>query len=343
MNKVRWGLIGCGDIAQKRVAPAMRDSSACELVAVTRAQSHLAESFAKQFGAKSWYANWKDLLADDEVDAVYVSTPVHLHAEQTIAAAEAGKHVLCEKPMALNPDECDRMIAAAEANNVKLGVAYYRHFYPVVARVKAVIESGEIGTPVLVQINAFEWFDPPPGHPRSWLLKKELAGGGPMFDFGCHRIEVLLNLFGPVKTVTGMVSNVLLPSEVREVEDTAAALFQFASATCGVLTVTHAAREPQDILEIFGSAGSIKVPVLNEGQMRVLSGPSTQLNERSESHPAAANLHAPLIEDFVAAVVSNREPLVNGAVGRMVASIEAEIYARGSSISDEQIGALARP
>ena len=319
MNQVRWGLIGCGDIAQKRVAPALRDSDACELVAVARAQSQLAEGFAKQFGAKRWYSDWKDLLADKEIDAVYISTPVHLHAEQTIAAAQSGKHVLCEKPMALGVSECDRMMAAARINDVKLGVAYYRHFYPVLDRVKAVIESGEIGTAMLVQINAFEWFDPPPGHPRSWLLKKEIAGGGPMSDFGCHRIEVLLTLFGPIAKTSSLVANVLFE---REVEDTAAALFQFESATCGVLTVTHAAREPQDTLDVFGSKGSIHVPVLNEGNMRVTG----EAGERAESHPAAANLHAPLIEDFAAAVLNDRQPLVNGEAGRMVASIEAEIY-----------------
>jgi predicted dehydrogenase len=89
MNKVSFGLIGCGDIAQKRVAPAIRDLQNCELVAVSRAQSELSESFAKQFGARRWYADWRDLLRDDEVNAVYIATPVYLHVEQTIAAAEA--------------------------------------------------------------------------------------------------------------------------------------------------------------------------------------------------------------------------------------------------------------
>src|SRR5258705_8008831 len=146
---IRWGLIGCGDIAGKRVAPAMRNSPVCELVAVSRAQSKLAEEFAKEFGARRWYADWRDLLQDEEVDAVYIATPVHLHAEQTIAGAEAGKHVLCEKPMALSVVECDLMLAACESNNVKLGIAYYRHFYPVVKRVKDVIVSGEIGGPIV--------------------------------------------------------------------------------------------------------------------------------------------------------------------------------------------------
>src|SRR6266851_4797038 len=190
MKQLAWGLIGCGDIARRRVAPALRDLDDCDLVAVSRARGELAESFAREFGARTWCSAWQELLVDAEIDAVYLATPVHLHSTQAIAAAEAGKHVLCEKPMAMDVGECDRMIAACRANNVKLGVAYYRHFYPVVARVKNIIATGEIGEAVLVQINAFEWFNPQPDHPRYWLMQKSRAGGGPMFDFGCHRLEV---------------------------------------------------------------------------------------------------------------------------------------------------------
>ena len=106
----------------------------CEFVAVARAHAAQAEAFAAEFGAATSYADWRDMIVDPAVDAVYVATPVHLHAEQTIAAAEAGKHVLCEKPMALDVAECDRMIAACRAHGVRLGIAYYRHFYPVVRR-----------------------------------------------------------------------------------------------------------------------------------------------------------------------------------------------------------------
>src|SRR5258705_5164769 len=158
MKKLTWGLIGCGDIARKRIAPALRDLDSGDLVAVTRARSDLAESFAREFGARKWFDSWHELLRDSEIDAVYMATPVHLHAEQTIAAAQAGKHVLCEKPLAMNTSECDRMIAACRANKVKLGVAYYRHFYPVIERTKEIIQSGAIGQPVLAQINAFEYF-----------------------------------------------------------------------------------------------------------------------------------------------------------------------------------------
>jgi predicted dehydrogenase len=319
MKKLGWGLIGCGDIAQKRVAPALRDLPSCELIAVNRAQSDLAAAFAKQFGVKRWYLDWKKLLLDEEVDAVYIATPVNLHAKQAIAAAEAGKHVLCEKPMAMNVRECDQMIDAGRANKVKLGVAYYRHFYPVVDRIKAILKSGEIGTPVLAQVSAFEWFDPAVDDPRAWLLKKDNAGGGPMFDFGCHRIEVLRNIFGPITEVKAITANVVFD---REVEDTATALFRFEGGACAVLSVSHAAAEPRDSLRVFGSAGSIRVSILNEGKIRVTG----KLGERYETHAPHTNVHEPMIEDFVQGVLTDREPTVSGETGREVAVIEEEIY-----------------
>jgi len=317
---IPFGLIGCGDIARKRVAPALRDLWNCELVVISRAQSSLAASFASEFGAKRWYPDWRDLLNDKEIQAVYVATPVHLHVEQTIAAAEAGKHVLCEKPMALTVAECDRMIHACRSNNVTLGIAYYRHFYPVVRRMKEIIESGEIGTPLIAQVNAFEWFDPPASHPRAWLLNKEQSGGGPMFDFGCHRIEVLLDLFGDIRDVKAIASNRFFG---REVEDVAVASFQFEQGTCATLTVAHSVREPQDTFDVFGSKGSLHVSVLNEGSLRVVS----EAGERTELHPSAANIHQPLIEDFAAAILEQRQPVVTGEIGRAVAAIEARIAA----------------
>jgi len=318
MDKVGFGLIGCGDIAQKRVAPALRDLLNCELVGVSRAQSNLAESFAKQFGANRWYADWRELIRDDEITAVYIATPVNLHVEQTIAAATAGKHVLCEKPMGLSASECEQMIESCRSNNVKLGIAYYRHFYPVVRRMNEIIESGEIGKPVVAQINAFEWFDPIPSHPRSWLLKKERSGGGPMFDFGCHRIEVLLDLFGKIETVKATKSNTFFK---REVEDVATAIFQFERDTTATLSVAHSVREAQDTLDIFGSEGSLHVTVLNEGKLRVIS----EAGERTESLPPATNIHQPLIDDFAQAVLEDRSPVVTGEIGLAVAEIEDAI------------------
>ena len=319
MRTLNWGLIGAGDIARKRIAPALRDLPNCNFVAVSRARAELAEEFAREFGARKWFARWEDLLADDETQAVYLATPVYLHAEQTVKAAEAGKHVLCEKPMALSVAECSEMIAACKANGVRLGVAYYRHFYPLIDRVKEIIASGEIGKVSVAQMNAFEFFNPPVGHPRYWLLEKTKSGGGPMMDFGCHRLEVLENIFGSPECLKSLVSNEVFE---REVEDTASVLMQFANGVCANLTVTHTAFEPQDTLDIFGTHGSIHIPVLNGAEMRV----KTAAGERTETHPPAANIHAPLIEDFTDAVLNDREPAVTGRTGRRIALLEDAIY-----------------
>ena len=321
MNTVRWGLVGCGDIARKRVAPALSKGVGCELVAVSRARAHLAEDFAVEFGARKWYTDWRELITDKEIDAVYVATPVHLHAEQTLAAARAGKHVLCEKPMALDVEECDRMIASCLANGVRLGIAYYRHFYPAILRIKEILASGEIGKPAITQINAFERFNPEPGGDRHWFVQLDKAGGGPMMDFGCHRIEILLNLFGPVRAIKAVTGKALFD---REVEDTSIAILTFEGDTQAVLTVTHAASGSRDTIDIYASEGSINVPVLNHGEFQI----KTAVGERVEKHPPHANLHQPLIEDFAWAVLERRDPLVSGEKGRAVAEVIAEIYRR---------------
>ena len=319
MRTIRWGLIGCGDISRKRVAPALRDAEHSELHAVARAQADLAGEFAAAFGVRKHYADWRELISDPEIDAVYIATPVDLHAEQTIATARAGKHVLCEKPLALTAADCGRASAACDEAGVQLGVAYYRRFYPVLDRIKQIIAAGEIGRPVMARINAFESFNPEPGEPRHWLIEKKRSGGGPMMDFGCHRIEVLMNLLGPIDRTIAFTDQVRLQ---RDVEDTAGAFFHFKRGAHATLLVSHAAFESQDTLDVFGSEGTLRVPVLNEGQLLV----KTRESERSESHPPHSNLHQPLVEDFVNALLADRAPSVGADVGREVQRIEELIY-----------------
>jgi predicted dehydrogenase len=319
LKKLNWGLIGAGDIARKRIAPALRDLPNCEFVAVCRSNFSLAESFAKEFGAKKSFADWRELIADKEIDAVYIATPVFLHAEQTIAAANAGKHILCEKPLALNVKECDEMIAACKANNAKLGVAYYRRFYPVIERIKQLIESGELGKIAVVQINAFEYFEPDKDNPRRWLIEKVKSGGGPLIDFGCHRIEVLTNLFGEIKQTESIVSNKIFG---REVEDTATVLMQFESVANAVLTVTHSSLTPQDTLDIYGTKGAIHIANLNSGEMKLSIGNT----ETIEQHLPASNIHQPLINNFTDAVLNQIEPEIPGETGRKIARTIEEIY-----------------
>lgn len=321
MKKIRWGIIGAGDIVRKRIVPAMQEIENCEVIAVARGQAKLAAEFAAEFGVPKWFADYREMLNDNEIDAVYIASPVFLHAEHTIAVAEAGKHVLCEKPMAMYVAECDRMIAACGSSNVKLGIAYYRRFYPVIERIRQALRENEIGKPVFAQINTFEAFNPGPDHPRRWFVEKAKSGGGPMMDFGCHRLEILLDLFGKATSIESLNANVAFD---REVEDTSATLIQFDSGTCASLVVTHAAQESQDTLDIFGTKGSIHISSLNSGEIRIANGSES----KTEKHPPSANFHSPLIEDFADAILNDRDPLISGETGREVAAIEDSIYGR---------------
>jgi predicted dehydrogenase len=226
--------------------------------------------------------------------------------------------------MSMDTAECDRMIAACRVNGVRLGVAYYRHFYPAVIRLRQILESGEIGEPVFAQMIASEPFDPRPGEPRHWLVQPSISGGGPMADFGCHRLEVLQHLLGPVARTTSVVARVALD---REVEDTAAALLHFERGACAMVAVTNAAAERLDTLDVLGTRGSARFGSLNRGDLLVRGGGV----DRAESHPPAANVHVPLVEEFADAVGSGRDPAVDGRSGRAIAAVQEAIYAHPSS------------
>jgi len=308
MQTLKWGLLGCGDIAHRCVVPALTDLEPCELQAISRQHASELESCVAQFGAKKGYRNWKALLQDNTIDAVYIATPVNLHSEQSIQAAESGKHVLCEKPMAINTVECERMIDACNRNNVHLGIAYYRHFYPVVERMKTIIAKGEIGRVMFIQIDAYETPLFSADHPRFWIFEKGKAGGGVLMDFGCHRIEVLLNLMGQITEVKGVTGHVY--SE-HEVEDVATVLLKFENNACGVLTVIRGGTTDRDTVYIQGTEGSIQVDNLNEGNISWV----TASRSYQSTLPKAENGHLPLIESFTLAVLSNKTPKVDGSVG----------------------------
>lgn len=324
LKPFRWGLIGAGDIVRKRVASALQDTPGSEIIAVSRKQEEQAAAFAQSLGVTKSYSRWEDLVSDPEVDGVYIATPVFMHAPMAIRAAEHGKHVLCEKPMALSVAECDAMIEACRNHNVKLGIAYYRHFYPVVKRIREIISSGRLGNVVYAHCTVFETFDVPPDHPRHWFLEKDKAGGGPMFDFGCHRIEMLMFILGDVAEVKGMMTSVKL---IREVEDTAVALLRFANNALATITVSHSINTRQDLLEIFGTNASAEVLSLNEGKM-VLKLPG---GEVPETHLSFHNPHRPLVADFIEAVRENRDPAVSGETGKKVNEVLDALYRIDSS------------
>ena len=247
----------------------------------------LAESFAASVGAARSYARWPDLLDDADVDGVYIATPVHLHAEQTIAAAAAGKHVLCEKPMAMTVAECDRMIAACRTHGVTLSVAYYRHFYPAIVRIKQILAAGEIGRRGARPDQRVRALQSRPER-RPPLVR---AGGG-----GGRRADVRFRL-SPAGAAPQPVRHGAAGHRAPRRTSSSIARWKTrplraccsTTGPCATLAVTHAAMEARDTLDIFGTAGSIHVANLNAGGLRILTaGGRAARDARSCRQPACA-------------------------------------------------------
>ena len=319
MNVWRWGIIGCGDIVRRRVAPALNALSDCKIAAVARRNPDRLEVCRLELHAECGFPDWRDLVRDDSIDAVYIATPVHLHCKQVMEALHSGKHVLCEKPLGMTADECHTIMAASRQSAGSLGVAYYRHFYPAVRRVKEILESGEIGNPILVKAEACETFLPQADHPRRWILEKQSAGGGCLMDFGCHRIEVMLYLLGEEVAAGGVSGNVYAD---HDVEDTATVAIQFANGANGIVSVTRGGTVEWDTLCVLGTAGSVQVDNLNGGGLTIISEKGT----RQETLPCHANPHQPMIEAFCQSIAEGRPPDVDAETGWRVQRIIDAVY-----------------
>ncbi|MGB8580858.1 MAG: Gfo/Idh/MocA family oxidoreductase [Candidatus Sulfotelmatobacter sp.] len=293
---LNWIVVGIGDISTRRVIPGIQSESRSRLYGlVTRDPAKAAP-----YNVRVW-ATLDEALADPAVDAVYIATPVFLHAPQTIQSLHAGKHVLCEKPMAMSEAESRSMIKAAEETGRTLGIAYYRRTYPKVQRAKQLIEAGAIGTPVIAELTNHGWLDEKLSE-RNWLIDPAKAGGGPLYDIACHRIDVLNHLFGQPLRATGYLSNAI---HHYVVEDNATVMIDYADGVRGVVDVRWHSKVKRDECRIRGTDGEMELTPLN--------GPELIYPGGHEDLPPNANLHYPMIENFVDAVLGKAALLASGA------------------------------
>ncbi|MGB6742424.1 MAG: Gfo/Idh/MocA family oxidoreductase [Terracidiphilus sp.] len=298
MESINWIVAGVGDIARRRVIPAIQAERRSTLYGLVTRNAAKAEEYP---GAKTW-PTVEEAVEDSAVDAVYIALPVAMHADAAIAALRAGKHVLCEKPMAMNDAEAGRMVAEAEASGRVFGVSYYRRLYPKLLRAKRLIAEGAIGQPVLVEANCHSWL---PDQERGWLCDPALAGGGPLYDIASHRIDAMNFLFGKPEQACGMMSNAVHDIKV---EDSATALIRFAGAVHGIVDVRWNSRVSRDQFRVIGVEGEIGLDSLN--------GPELRVEGRVEMLPTHANVHYPLVLNFVGAVAANSPAAVACPAGQ---------------------------
>jgi len=252
-SKIRWGIIGCANIAIKSVIPAIQQSQTGEVVAIASRGLDKAKATAEQCGIPKAYGSYEELVADDSIDAVYIPLPNHLHLEWTIRAAEAGKHVLCEKPLALTAQEAERMVQACDQAGVLLAEAFmYRH-HPRYERIKQVIESGEIGEIRGIR-GAFTFSNE---EDKTNVRCRAEWGGGGIYDVGCYPINAARLLLG--LEPEAVTSHAFFSPEHDNVDMMASGLLEFPGGValtfdCGMWAY------PRNTLEIVGTKGRIEVP-----------------------------------------------------------------------------------
>lgn len=315
---IGWGVLGCGDITDKRGAPAIRRQENSRLVAFQSRSPEQARSFAERHGAERWTTDRSELLRDPEVTAVYVATEHHRHLDDVLAAAEAGKHVLCEKPLANSVADGQRMIDTCAANGVALQVAYYRRYYPKLVRMKELLVSGAIGEPVTAAIHLSSRLRPEAITPDNWRLNATLSGGGQLVDTGSHRLDLLCWMLGTPERVAAFVDTGEMPIQAP---DTESLLIRMASGVH--VTTHHGLRSPSDDrFEIWGTQGVLSATSVDGPSLELRAGGNV---ERWEL-PKDANVHFPLIDDFAQRLASGQPPRYTGEDGLQASRIIEAAY-----------------
>jgi predicted dehydrogenase len=347
MDRVRTALVGCGKVSQIH-ARALGTLPESEFVAVCDVDLQRAASFATRFGVKP-YSDVERMLEESGVHAVCIATPHPLHAEPAIQAAKAGVHVLVEKPLATSLSDCDLMVAATRRFGTKLGVISQRRWYEPVRRMKAAIDAGKIGLPVLGVFTMYSWRDPSYYQSDPWRGRWDTEGGGVLVNQSPHMIDLLVWLMDDqVAEVSGYWANLNHPSVA--VEDSAVAILRFHNGGLGSI-VASLAQKPgiYTKVHIHGSTGAsvgvetdrgatfiagmstISEPPLNDlwtipGEENRLLRFQTEDRANFQAVDAVNFYHAQQIQDFLRSIIENRPPLVTGDDGRRVVAIFQAIY-----------------
>jgi predicted dehydrogenase len=250
---VRFGIAGFGLHAVKRLMPGFAKAKRCRVTALSRRSMATARDSAAEYKIPLGFDSVAAMAASPEVDAVLVTTPNASHLVDVLAAIDAGKHVLCEKPMAMNADECRQMVEAARRRGVVFGVAHVFRFDESVLRFRELLKSGKIGKAIFARSEFSFLADP--SHPRKWLYDSAIAGAGPIFDIGVHCIDTLRFVLND--EVTRVSASAASDERSGDVESAASLTLEFSRGTIGTVLVSYRAayRTP---LELVGDSGVIR-------------------------------------------------------------------------------------
>jgi predicted dehydrogenase len=326
-----FGIIGCGVIAPFH-ADSIVAAQGAEIVAVCDIIPEKAKAFAAKYHVKHVYRDLEEMLKQDDVQAVSVCTPSGRHAEHGIAAAQAGKHIMCEKPLDVTLGKIDALIGAADENRVKLAGIFQRRTYPTSHLVRQAVRSGKLGKLVLGDcyqklFRSHEYYAS-----GDWRATWELDGGGALMNQGVHGIDLLLWIMGKVSQVTAYTRHLVRNIAV---EDTAVAILEYETGALGVIQgATSVTPGEPTRWEFHGDDGTL---ILTEstitkwhcgGETEPPETPPMDTGPGGVSDPTAigAGGHMMLIQDLVNAIREDRDPMIPGREARRAVELILAIY-----------------
>jgi len=264
LDQVRWGILGCGDVTEVKSGPTvMNRGDESRVVACMRRDADKAADYARRHGVDRWYDNADALLADDEVNAVYVATPPGSHRDLALKAAAAGKACYVEKPMARTAEECREMVQAFRDAGLPLLVAYYRRRLPRFVEAKRLLDAGEIGKVTGVHYEMCRLHQP--GRDHGWRTQPDISGGGLFHDLGSHLVDLLDFLLGPMADVAGT-------SRGEPGDERVAMSFTHVGPVAGTARWNFAGARWVDLLTVDGTAGALTMSCFGNEPLRLTLG-----------------------------------------------------------------------
>ena len=330
MEDVRIGVIGCGSMG-RALARTLEEVKGAKVTACADSDEERARTLAGELGARA-FSDYRDLLALDDVDAVIIATPGFLHEEMAVASAEAGKHIFCEKPMALSVASCDRMIEAARKAGVKLMVGQVLRYIPRFAKIKEIVDSGVLGEPFGMSIIRISggWG----GSDVPWRRRKEMVGGV-LFEVNVHELDFMCYIMGEVERVAAFAGN-YVHGEV-DYEDMVHLVLRFRNGGIGSLVGGTSSAIGAYEGKVFCKEGSI---FWGWGGLRYRKFEGEEVHVEDEELPTGPGVRRELRE-FVEAIREGKPVTIPGEEGRRAVEVVEAAY-RSAELGQEVVLPLER-
>lgn len=316
-KKIKWGISGCGKVTENTFIPALTTSRRGKLSSLYSRDLKRAKSLAEKFGAQNYHNDFDDFLKSD-FDIVYIASENSRHYEQVLKAAKARKHILCEKPLAINSVQAEEMVKTCAENGVYLAVNYPHRFHPLVIKAKELIQEQKLGK--LVSIAANFNIDYPPNN--NYRFNKELSGGGALRDIGTHMIDLLRFLGGEISEIDGFIDNLVYKSEV---DDFSIGLVTFEKSGYGNFNVSFNSKKAFNRIEILCHKGAMSIENLIGTK---LAAPKLTILIEGEAKKAfrkRGNKQLYLLKSIHKSLLKNEKPLITGEDGLLNMKLMEEL------------------